>query len=145
MPDARIRPFSAHARSAVVPRDPRPTPTPIGTLAKHGEFEEFRRRAATMASLDLAYVFDRAVTDFRTVKRRPGHQRILKWCIENGLDPATRAGWMNQPVACLAAQYGNNPIVELMRTRGLPDNPFVRASIGDLDYLRRHAVHHRLV
>ncbi len=121
-----------------------PKTLPIGKLAKYGYFEELCRRAAVIENLDLAYVFDRAVTDFRTVKRKSDHQRILQWCIDRGLDLDARAGWMNQPVVCLAAQYGNNEIIESMMGKGLPDNPFARASVGDLEFLQGHASRHRL-
>src|SRR4051794_41946787 len=57
--------------------------------------------AAAIENPNLAYIFDRAVTDFRTVKRKPGHLRILQWCIDRGLDFDARAGWMNQSVVCL--------------------------------------------
>ena len=116
----------------------------IGKLAKYGYFEELCRRAAAVENLDLAHVFDRAVTDFRTVKRKPGHQRILQWCIDQGLDFDARAGWLNQSVVCLAAAYGNNEIIESMMGKGLPDNPFARASVGDLEFLEGHASQHGL-
>jgi hypothetical protein len=48
----------------------------LSHLAKYGHFDEFRRRASTFENLDLAEVFDRAVTDFRTVKRNSGHQTL---------------------------------------------------------------------
>lgn len=125
-----------------MPQDPKTLP--IGKLAKYGYFEELCRRAATIENLDLAYVFDRAVSDFRTVKCKPGHQRILEWCIDQGLDFDARAGWMNQSVVCLAAQYGNNEIIESMTGKGLPENPFARASVGDLEFLQGHASRHPL-
>lgn len=116
----------------------------LSHLAKYGHFEEFCRRASAVQDLNLAHLFDRAVTDFRTVKRNSGHQKILQWCIDQGLDFDARAGWLNQPVVCLAAQYGNNEIVESMLHKGLSDNPFARASVGDLEFLQRQASQHRL-
>jgi hypothetical protein len=90
-------------RVSRIARDPETLP--IGELAKFGYYEQVCRRAATIENLDLAFLFDRAVSDFRTVRRKPGHQRILQWCIDQGLDLDARAGWMNQPVVCLAAQF----------------------------------------
>jgi Ankyrin repeats (3 copies) len=125
-----------------MPQDPKTLS--IGDLAKFGYFEALCRRAATIENLDLAYLFDRAVADFRTVKRKPEHQKILQWCIDQGLDFDARAGWMNQSVVCLAAQYGNNEIIASMMGKGLPENPFARASVGDLEFLEAHAARYRL-
>ena len=125
-----------------MPQDPKMLS--LDKLAKYGSFEELRLRAAAIENPNLAYIFDRAVTDFRTVKRESGHQSILRWCIDQGLDFDARAGWMNLSVVCLAAQYGNNEIIDFMSAKGLPDNPFVRASVGDLEFLRGHATRHRL-
>ena len=68
----------------------------------------------------------------------------MQWCIDQGLDFDARAGWMNQSVVCLAAQYGNNEIIASMMGKGLPDNPFARASVGDLEFLQSYASRHRL-
>lgn len=85
----------------------------------------------------LLKVFDKAITDFRTVKRQPGHLKILKFCIDHRLDPLTRVGWMSQPLICLSAMYGNTEIVKyIIEKCGLPDNPFARASLGDVQYLK---------
>lgn len=121
-----------------------PTALPIDKLAKYGHFEEFCRRATAADDLDLAAVFERAVTDFRTVRRNPGHQKILEWCLDRGLDPEARAGWLNQPVACLAAAAGNNEIVGAMVRAGLPNNPFVRAAVADVGFLEGYAARHDL-
>ena len=126
-----------------MPQDPKTLS--IDKLAKYGHFEELGRRAASIEGLNLAYIFDRAVTDFRTVKRNPGHQKILQWCIDHGLDFDARAGWMNQSVVCLAAASGNNEIIESMMRQGLPDNPYARASVGDVEFLQGHASRHRAV
>jgi hypothetical protein len=125
-----------------VPQDPKTLS--IDKLAKYGHFDELRRRAASVEDLDLAHVFDRAVTDFRTVKRNAGHQKILQWCIDQGLAFDARAGWLNQPVVCLAARYGNNEIITSMLRRGLPENPFARAAVGDVEFLERYACRHEL-
>jgi len=116
----------------------------IGDLAKYGHFKELRRSAASIDNLDLAYIFDRAVTDFRTVKRNRGHQQVLQWCIDQGLEFGARAGWLNQSVVCLAAAHGNNEIVEYMMRKGLPNDPFTRASVGDVDFLESSASQHDL-
>jgi Ankyrin repeats (3 copies) len=110
-------------------------PRSAATLARHGCFEELRRRARGGERLDLPQIFERAVTDFRTVRRLPGHQQILLWCLDQGLDLSARAGWLNQPVVCLAAAAGNNSIVEEMARRGLPTDPFIRTAVGDFEYL----------
>ena len=112
----------------------------INSLAKYGQFEELRRRADAGESVDLAVVFERAVTDFRTVKRNPGHQQILRWCVEQGLDLEARAGWLNQSVVCLAAMYGNNEFISWIVERGLPAKPFARAAMGDRAFLESYAL-----
>jgi ankyrin repeat protein len=125
-----------------VPPDPRTLS--LIKLAKYGHFEELRRRAAGIEDPDLACIFDRAVTDFRTVKRNAGHQKILHWCLDQGLDFNARAGWLNQSVVSLAAAAGNNEIVASMMRRGLPDNPYTRASVGDVEFLEGYASRHDL-
>ena len=116
----------------------------ITKLAKYGYFHELCQRAATIDNRELAYIFDRAVTDFRTVRRNAGHHKILQWCIDQGLDFNAREGWLNESVVCLAAGYGNNEIVEYMMRKGLPDNPFVRASVGDVEFLKSYASYNDL-
>src|SRR4051794_31037251 len=123
-----------------MPQDPKRQA--LGRLAKYGHFDELCRTAATIDTLELSYIFDRAVTDFRTIKRNPGHQKILQWCLQNGLELNARAGWLNQPVVCLAAQYGNNEIIEFMSRGGLPNNPFIRASVGDRAFLQAYGSRH---
>jgi ankyrin repeat protein len=125
-----------------VPGDPRALS--INALAKFGHFEELRRRAEAAASLDLVAIFERAITDFRTVRRNPGHQEILRWCVEQGLDLDARAGWLNQPAFCLAAMYGNNEFISWIKPGGLPANPFARAAVGDRAFLENYASRHEL-
>ncbi len=108
-------------------------------LAKLGRFDELRRLAGADGNIDLAQIFAAAVTDFRTVKRTPGHQQILSWCLDLGLDAGARAGWLHESIVCLAARNGNHEIVASIVARGLPDDPFARAAIGDVDFLARHA------
>jgi ankyrin repeat protein len=102
----------------------------------------YANRVAKMLELrnsqaSLATVFERAVTDFRTIKRNRGHSKILMSCIDLGLDPMTRADWMNQPLICTASMYGNLRIVSYIAEHvGLADCPFVRASIGDVEFLK---------
>lgn len=126
--------------NSMAARDPKAAS--IYRLAKAGQFEEFVRAGADVDDFDLAKVFERAVTDFRTVKRNPGHQQILEWCLAQGLDLNARAGWLNQSMVCLAAMYGNNKIVEAMVQAGVPENPFARASVGDLEFLQAYATRH---
>ena len=118
---------------------PDPKALSLLQLAKFGYFEELCLRASHLENLNIAQVFERAVTDFRTVKRNPGHQQILQWCIEEGLDFSERAGWLNESVVCLATRFGNREIIDFMMRRGLPDDPFDRASVGDIEYLRGYA------
>ncbi len=129
-------------KGAVVPQDLKTLSN--YKLAKYGHFEELLRRVAAGENLNLACVFDRAVTDFRTVKRNPGHHKILQWCIDQGLDFNARAGWLNESVVCLAAGYGNNEIIESMTRKGLPDNPFARASVADVEFLQNYASYQEL-
>jgi hypothetical protein len=129
-------------KGAVVPHDPKTLS--MDKLAKYGHFDELRRRVAAGEKLNLVQVFERAVTDFRTVPRGPGHHRILRWCLDQGLDLCARVGWLNQPVVCLAAAAGNSEIVETMMHRGLPDDPFIRASVGDAAFLKNHGSRHKL-
>ncbi|MGI9239909.1 MAG: ankyrin repeat domain-containing protein [Verrucomicrobiales bacterium] len=67
--------------------------------------------------------FERAVTDFRTVRRKPGHQQILEFCLDHGLE-------INRHQVNLAAQNGNDQIIRSMEDRGLPDDPFVDVCLG---------------
>lgn len=109
----------------------------VRQLAKLGHYAELKRLWDDGARFDLATVFERAVTDFRSVKRTSGHLDILRFCIDHGLDVESRADWLGQPIICSAAMYGNNAIIDYMRTKELPRNPFVRASIGDIDCLQQ--------
>lgn len=125
-----------------VPQDPKHHS--INDLAKHGRFEALCNRIDGGEDADLATIFERAVTDFRTVKRNAGHNKILQWCLDKGLALDARAGWMNQSVVCLAAANGNNEIISSMMRKGLPDNPFARASVGDLEFLANYALRQEL-
>ena len=116
----------------------------IKELAKYGHFEELCQRSTDGAEVDLAEIFERAVTDFRTVKRTSGHQKTLRWCIDQGLNFDSRAGWLNESVVCLAAAFGNNDIIASMAMKGIPENPFVRASVGDVEFLARYGARHEL-
>jgi len=129
-------------QSAIMPRDL--TALSISNLAKYGHFEELHRRVAAGEDADLATVFERAATDFRTVKRNPGHLKILKWCVDQGLDYAARADWLNRPVVCLAAASGNNEVIKYMMDQNLPEDPFIWASVGEIDLLKQYASSHDL-
>jgi Ankyrin repeats (3 copies) len=111
----------------------------IGELAKHGRFDELGQRILAGERANLAAIFERAVTDFRTVRRNPGHLAILEWCIDQGLDLDARAGWLNQSIFCLAAAAGNNELVAYMLRKKPADNPFAWASLGEVELLASHA------
>ena len=109
-------------------------------LAKKGDFEKLHELWQSDERFDLGAVFERAVTDFRTVKHNDGHQQILQFCIDKGLDPLARVDWMKQPAICTAAMYGNIELIEYVANGvGLPEDPFVRASVGDVQYLKTFA------
>lgn len=108
----------------------------IKSLAKHGKFDDLVS-CWSGSPFDLELVFERAVTDFRGVKRNQGHQKILRFCIENGLGQESRVDWLNQPLLCTAAMYANNEFVNWISEKGVPENPFVRASLGDLKFLSK--------
>jgi ankyrin repeat protein len=116
----------------------------IRDLAKWGRFEDLQRQASSDAEVDLALIFERAATDFRTVPRRPGHLRILKWCIDQGLDVDARVGAYHQPIVCLAAAAGNREIIEYIRSLKRLSDPFHWASLGEVELLRRYGVDNRL-
>ncbi len=112
-------------------------PSEIYKLAKSGKADEVLSALDCVSDVDLARVFERAVTDFRSVPRKPGHQRILEACIDAALDLDTRAGENRLSIVALAASYGNAAIVAHMESRGaLPANPFSRAALGDHEFLR---------
>jgi ankyrin repeat protein len=125
-----------------VPRKPKTHS--IRELAKLGRYDELRQSILAGERANLAAIFDRAVTDFRTVKRNPGHLQILKWCVDQGLDLEARGGWLNQPIYCLAAAAGNNEIVRYMLQKKPADNPFAWASLGELESLASYASEHDL-
>jgi hypothetical protein len=101
-------------------------------VAKLGEFTELEALWNRGQRFDLGVVFERAVTDFRTVKRKPGHQDILRFCIDQGLE-------IRAETVSLAARFGNMVIVDYMERIGLPDDPFIAASMGDLDRMKKRA------
>lgn len=119
-------------------------PTSLGRLAKEGRFDELVRAAAVAADVDFARLFERAVTDFRTIKRNRGHQQVLQWCLDQGLELSERAGWLNESMVALAARFANNEIIAAMLRRGLPECPFDRAAVGDVEFLTEHAGHREL-
>lgn len=115
----------------------KPKPKSLEALAKEGRAEELLERLEAGEDAELARLFERAVTDFRTIRRRSGHAEILRSCIERGLDLGARPDWSRQTVVSLAAQYGRLEIVERMIRQGLPDDPFSRASVGDVHFIRQ--------
>ena len=116
--------------------DNKPSDKKMLDEAKNGDFESFTHLWKTGKRAPLATIFERAVTDFRTVKRRDGHMQILKWCVDQGLDPMTRADWIGQPLICTAAMFGNEEIVKYMLERKPVEDLFVSASLCELDVFR---------
>jgi len=105
----------------------------VKALAKAGDFDELQRRWMSGERFDLPSVFDRAVTDFRTVKRCPGHLAILKFCVDQGMDMRVRSDWLGQTPLCSAARCGNVEFVDYVVNKfGMPDDSFARAAIGDV-------------
>ncbi len=100
----------------------------LAEAAKRGLFERVEDRAN---SADIPAVFERAITDFRTVRRNEGHRRILAWCLEAGLDPLARVGWFDVPAIVLAAHFGNREFLTLAEP--LPDDPRVHAALADVE------------
>ena len=134
--------LNSDCQGTVVPYKPKTLS--IGHLAKNGDFDELQRRISAGERADLAALFDRAVTDFRTVRRNPGHFKILQWCVDQGLDFDARGGWLNQSMICLAAAAGNNEIVRYMVRQQPPQDPFVWASLGEVELLKSYASGHDL-
>ncbi len=116
----------------------------ISDLAKYGHFGELQRRFSAGEVVDLARVFERAVTDFRTLKRNAGNLKILQWCVDQGLDVEARAGWLDRSIICLAAAAGNNEIVQHLVRKQSTENPFVWASLGEVESLESYASGHDL-
>ena len=109
-----------------------PSSSDVKALAKAGNFQELQQRWNDGERFDLAVVFDRAVTDYRTVKRVPGHLEILKFCVEQGMPLDVRPDWLGQTAFCSAARYGNNEFVAFVAAKcGVPDSLFARAAVGD--------------
>ncbi len=124
-------------RSSEPKNELRVRPSEIYKLAKSGKADEVLGALDCVSNVDLARVFERAVTDFRSVARKPGHQRILEACVDRGLDLDAPAGENRLPMVALAASYGNAAIVAYMEASGtMPSNPFSRAALGDHEFLR---------
>lgn len=138
--NARACSFDKQVR--LMPRDPKALS--MGDLAKYGHFDELRQMISVGADYDCAALFERAVTDFRSVRRNPGHFKILQWCLDQGLDLQSRAGWLNRSMFCLAAAAGNNEIVRQMWDKQRPMNPFMWAAVGEVELLRGYAAKHNL-
>lgn len=108
-----------------------PNTLSVNHLAKYGRYDELVKRIEAGEAYDLASLFERAVTDFRTIPRNPGHLAILKWCVDQGLDPTVRTGPLSRSIVSLAAMAGNEAIIDYLQPRSLSDDPFVWASIGE--------------
>jgi hypothetical protein len=88
------------------------TSLPIDKAAKAGHFEDVKRQIEAGVSFSKEHLFDCAVQDYRTIKRNPGHNKILKYLYDLGMTPLSRIGWMNQPILCACAMYGNVELIE---------------------------------
>jgi len=86
--------------------------------------------------VDYLELFEAAVSDFRSVRRRPGHQQILELCIERGMDGGSSVGWIPGPALCFAAGHANVAAVEKLLATDVVKSPWILASIGDVDGLR---------
>lgn len=98
-------------------------------LAKLGHFDALKDLWQKGDPFDLAMVFERAVTDFKSVKRNAGHLKTLKFCVDEGLE-------LTSSTVGLAAKFGNTAIVDYMVEKGLPFVPFVMACMGNLKGLK---------
>ncbi|MEM7386970.1 MAG: ankyrin repeat domain-containing protein [Verrucomicrobiota bacterium] len=98
--------------------------------AKVGDCEALEPHWDSEGFPPLAEVFEKAVTDYRTVRRKPGHLEILKRCLEQGLR-------LDRRVVRIAAGFGNSEIIAWMDAKGLPKDPFIAASLGDLAGVQR--------
>ena len=110
----------------------------ILAAAKKGDFETLKSNWDRGHRAKVGHILERAVVDFRTVRRNEGHATILKWCIDQGFSLMQRVDWMNQPVICSISMYGNGPIAEyaVKKQPDLVDDPFVAASLARIDVLK---------
>ena len=113
------------------------TPSEIGKLAKAGRHAELRELWCRGEHFSLAAAFHKAVQDFRTVKRNPGHLKTLEFCIDRGLEP-------NSQLACTAALHGNRAIIDYMIEKGLSQDPFLAAVSGNVRFLEQMGQKHSL-
>ena len=111
-------------------------PKSIYDAAKLGLFPDVRKQIEAGIEVSREHLFDCAVQDFRTIKRSAGHNEILKFIYDLGLTPSSRIGWMNQPVLCACAMYGNVELVEYILSKDNPDDAMSNAAIGNVDYFR---------
>lgn len=105
----------------------------LNKLAKAGDYEGVKAAVDAADIEQLKTVFAVAATDFRTVRRQASHQRILCYCIDQGLPPDLPLGWMGLPAICWAAMFGNRQIVEYFGL-GAVEDPFIAACLGELDF-----------
>ncbi len=107
----------------------------VKKLAKEGDAEGLAKLWKEGLRFDLGEVFRLAVADYRTIRRKPSHlQLLLFYCMDQGLA-------VDRRLVLLASKYGNAEVVREMQGRGLPEDPFVAAAIGDLEGLRAHGEH----
>lgn len=109
----------------------------ILNYAKHGRFDDLKRLVDAGESFSKEEVFNSAVQDFRTVKRNFGHNQILKFVYDLGLTITSRIGWMNQPILCACAMYGNQELIEYIISKETPQDVFSNASLGNLPFFQQ--------
>jgi ankyrin repeat protein len=109
-------------------------PNSIYDAAKLGLHEEVIKQFGAGVEFSKEHLFDCAVQDFRTTKRTFGHIEILKFTYDLGLTPLSRIGWMNQPILCACAMYGNIELVEYILSKNKPEDAMSNAAIGNVDY-----------
>ena len=105
--------------------------------AKLGQFDVVRRFLKNGVEADPLKLFDAAITDFRTIPRKPGHTQISLYLLDQGLDPHSRIGWLNEPLVCVAAKFGNQAVVDKVLKDGFTPSLFEAAAIGDLASVKR--------
>lgn len=109
----------------------------ISNAAKNGDFEEVKGLIRTGNPYPKEHLFDCALQDFRTIKRNAGHLKILKFLYDLGLTTASRVGWMDQPILCAAAMYGNLEIIHYILAKDVPKDVFNNAALGTIDFFRQ--------
>jgi ankyrin repeat protein len=105
--------------------------------AKYGDLKTIKSLISKGGDFSFPRAFDAALTDFRTVARKQDHLEVLKVIYDKGLDYDTRIGWMNQPLVCECAMYGNAEIIKYAIYEKRVTNLFCNISIGNLDAVKK--------